>query len=155
MSKKIKTPNKSASPCNECPFRRESAKGWIGGHDDAIEIYQTVNASHKFPCHQVVNATKNDLHEGDEDDVFSDDELFEQACDEAPHCTGALIFMKNTAKRSDDPAIEKLRSETEKDHDSVFSNAAEFLEHHGTKDEHGKLMVQVFRKHRPNGIKRT
>ena len=41
---------KHTSPCSECPWRKESAEGWLGGHD--ANYYSDAVAEGEIPaCH--------------------------------------------------------------------------------------------------------
>lgn len=123
-------------PCHECPFRKKSLPGYVGGHDDAIEIFDLVSHDGKFPCHMQTNSIMESLEQDlDEDDVLAPthEQLFQQAVEEAPFCTGALIFMNQTCKRSRDPEVRKLQDEAGTNPD-VFSSPADFLKHHRSKE---------------------
>lgn len=126
-------------PCKECPFRVRSAPGYVGGHADAMEILHIVRMDGKFPCHLEVNRIMSDMVAAadaflpDEDTDESDEGYaFRYAVGEAPFCTGALIFMNQTAKRSRDPAVCKLQDKAGKSK-TVFGSANDFLTHHKSK----------------------
>jgi len=120
-------------PCKECPFRKKAAPGYVGGHGDAMEIYQLISRDRKFPCHMEVTAIRDHIETelGDPDDPLGigEDAAHEEACRQAPHCTGALIFMNNSAKLSRDPQIVKAQRVAGTS-DQVFQTAAEFLTYH-------------------------
>lgn len=110
----MSTPKK---PCGECPFRRASAAGWLGEHENAQEIITIIRHDKRFPCHLQVN--KN-LEEGRD---------FLEASFEADHCVGALAFMNNTCKMSRNPSIAADQRVVGKRED-VFASAAEMDLHH-------------------------
>lgn len=125
-------------PCAECPFRKTSLKGYVGGHEDAIEIYDLLSVDRKFPCHMQVTDIKNHLlnelgDDGEDPLSMSDDAAFEQACEEAPHCTGAILFLNNSCKRSRNPEIVKLQNAMPDKDDSVFQHLKDFLTYHNSK----------------------
>lgn len=126
------------TPCRECPFRRKSLPGYVGGHSDPIEIVDLVNHDQKFPCHMDVNAIRDHLLDelgGSDDDplTMSDDQAFEQATREARHCVGALIFMNQSCKSSRNPLIAALQ-DTVGTSPEVFETNAEYLTHHKSKE---------------------
>lgn len=125
-------------PCRECPFRKKSLPGYVGGHADVMEIHTIINADQKFPCHMEVTDIKDDLLNAlgeDEDDALgmSDEQAFHEATQEAGHCVGALIYMNQTCKKSRDPQISRLQVEAGKS-EEVFASPIDFLGHHGSKD---------------------
>ncbi len=77
---------KCKKPCNECPFMKTSAKGWLGEHE-AGDFIEFMNAEVSFPCH-----LKND-------GGLSFDEI-EQKIDEGEMvlCSGYVQFMKKACK---------------------------------------------------------
>lgn len=93
-------------PCRECPWRRESAPGWLGGHP-AKEFVSAVFADEPVACHLTVK----------EDGAPSNTEAY---------CAGALIFARNICKKSRD----RGRPELPRNFVDVFSTPKEFLEHH-------------------------
>lgn len=95
-------------------------RGWLGEHADANEIIDIVNGEFKFPCHLEVRH----LMEDDDSDIE-----FEDACNVAPHCTGALIYMNNSSKSCRDPNLFKLQQIVGKS-DQVFHNRQEMVEYH-------------------------
>lgn len=104
------------SPCDECPFRRASAPGWLGEHAHPREII--LHAQHgRFPCHKSVNFHKDNGLE------------FDDAVEKAMTCRGSLIYLNNTCSISRDDVIRKEQSKIGKS-DEVFANAAQMVEHH-------------------------
>ncbi len=97
-------------PCRECPFRRESAPGWLGA-DTPENFIETTLADYEMPCHQTVN--------------YEDPGWFTEL-DKAQACAGSLIFFSNICKRSRDPKRPRLPA----DRTNVFTNPFEFLKHH-------------------------
>jgi hypothetical protein len=83
------------SPCSDCPLRRDSLNGWLGGSspDDYVRL-----------CHS--------------------DAVVECHAHEGSRCAGLAIYRTNTCKSQ--PAEHKLPA----DHEGVFSNIMQFLEHH-------------------------
>lgn len=109
-------------PCNECPFRRKSLQGYIGGHKDPSEITDIVVQDGKFPCHMATQEFQ--------DDGF----VFEVAANVAPVCVGSAIFLNNQLKLSRHPDVAKMQKRVEKS-DDVFGslqahNGADFCDYH-------------------------
>lgn len=135
------------SPCAECPFRKKSLPGYVGGHDDIAEIDTLIQQDQKFPCHMATNSIKehilNELG-GDEDDVLgmSDEQAFYEATQQAPHCTGALQYMNNSCKRSRDERTRVLQDAAGKNPD-VFRSKLGLFKHHESKhyDEVSQLLT--------------
>ena len=104
---------KHKKPCSECPWRRKSLNGWLGGYplDDFINNIQFDGAP--LPCHKTSHFAKDPL---DEDDL--------------DFCAGALIFMKNSCKYPHHPEYGDVLEKIEKDTDNVFHWPQEFRDHH-------------------------
>lgn len=115
----------SKVPCKECPFRKESLPGWIGGHEDPSEITKLVLADQRFPCHLDVNKL---MHDGGH--------TFEDAAAMGATCIGSLAFMNNQHKRSRGRATAMLQDEVGK-RDDVFKCASAMHAHHRREPEQG------------------
>jgi len=91
-------------PCKECPFRRKSLPGYLGGNgkQEFAVIAQNEGA---LPCHLVMTRPN------------------------PAHCVGRATMWANQCKRSRDGSVPKM----EQDRDNVFSHIGEFTEHHGIK----------------------
>ncbi len=100
-------------PCKACPYRRKSLAGWLGS-DTPEGFAATTMADVPMPCHSTID--------------YEDPDWKETQLPKARHCRGALVLFANTCKISRDPE----RPRVEPDHEEVFSNAAEFIEHHKT-----------------------
>lgn len=105
-------------PCRECPFRCDSAPGWLGDSDPE-EFMRTVLADVPMPCHLTIDY-----------DVPNWKELWENGL-MGVHCGGAAIFFTNICKVSRDSDRPRL----EADHEQVFSRPEEFIAHHTIKAE--------------------
>lgn len=76
-------------PCEGCPFRKESAKGWLGDYTPE-QIIEHINQEIPFLCHiHIENTTGYDGKDWLEKAIESG---------EAQHCAGALIFAKKSCK---------------------------------------------------------
>ncbi len=67
--------------CNECPFRKDSMRGWLADYTPE-GLHNLVMSEVQFPCHMLM---------GDENIEFEDAELYEP-------CTGAIRYMKQAGK---------------------------------------------------------
>ena len=102
--------NELKEVCKACPFRRASLPGYLGA-DNVEGFMESTMADHEMPCHLTVD--------------YTDPGWFEKL-DDAQACAGAAIFFRNICKESRDPSRLRLPA----DRDEVFSNRAEFMEHH-------------------------
>lgn len=102
-------------PCIECPFRRNSASGWLGPWTPENLINEVEHG--EFVCHKSINY----LREKNDEDKLE-------------YCAGAGIYLNNHFKLSRDKKYSKyqieLKSIQEEIKKSVFSRKEEFLEHH-------------------------
>lgn len=98
------------SPCRACPWRKDSAKGWLGAASP-VEFLQTSEAEHRMPCHLHVNY---------------EDEDWELMADKAPQCAGRAIHFANRCKQPRNAHLLRL----EPNRESVFSNPQDFIDHH-------------------------
>lgn len=102
-------------PCRECPFRKDSWKGYLGDVSGQPEVYlEQLEHSTPIPCHLTV-------------DWESPDYLEEVK--QAPACIGALQFMNNSCKLSKFKNIIELQEEAGKN-DQIFKWSPEFIKHH-------------------------
>lgn len=104
-------------PCRECPFRRDSASGWIGSHEHVQEIIDTVRADQRFPCHMQVN------------ELMEDGEDFNAATMIASVCVGSAQFLSNQLKMSRHPDVVAVQRQVGKNPD-VFTMPTEMVAHH-------------------------
>jgi hypothetical protein len=104
-------------PCHDCPWRRESAPGWLGGYD-ADWFTDHIRSELPLVCH---TALGNGHY-----DHLSDEEKREQV----PLCAGSLIVQKNMCKIPRNPDLASAVKEVERN-PSVFNHPQEFLNHHG------------------------
>lgn len=102
------------TPCPECAFRRDIPPGHLGGSSPDVYIGQ-IHGPFIIPCH---------LHYPK--DAKSMNDVRGKAF-EIPQCAGAAVFRANMGIDSHLPQeVHRLPA----DHETVFSNYAEFLAHH-------------------------
>ena len=102
-------PPATVRTCGECPWRRESAPGWLG----PFTVDQWLGIAHgeaPIACHETI--------QGDDDDW--DNGTIRQ-------CAGAAQYRRNVAKRPLDPEVAVA---DEVDTVRVFGRPTEFREHH-------------------------
>lgn len=101
-------------PCDDCPFRRVSAPGWLGPWDPNELLHHLGRG--EFPCHKTIT----------DQELTTDDTL--------QGCAGAAIFLNNKVERSRHPRVaehqDAVAGVDQAIKDSVFQWAHEFLEHH-------------------------
>lgn len=103
------------APCRECPFRRASVPGWLGGTEiGAARDYAAVaHSDQDLNCHM-------HLHRS---------------------CTGLAVYRRNVAKKPrGGPALAAVDA-VSPDRESVFTSPIEFIQHHDT-DANRRLWPQ-------------
>ena len=85
-----------SKPCKDCPWRKTSAKGWLGGQDIYV-FTSTLNMGKPLPCHN----------------THDKDVSFEQIenSKNIKHCRGSLITMNNSFMVSKNPDVQKLQKD--------------------------------------------
>lgn len=104
--------------CRECPFRRDSAPGYLGeaSYDPESFLAPHWHAEAPLPCH---------MHVDWERDAEQQD---------APLCRGLMVMMRNSAKMPTDPGLVEIRNAITPDREAFFAFPHEFKQHH-TKPE--------------------
>lgn len=108
----------AANACPECPFRRDSAPGYLGAAsgDPVGFLAPHWHAGIPLPCHMQVD------WEADQT----------QAEIEAkPLCRGLLTVMRNAAKLPENERVRIARENISVDRETFFSFPHEFHQHHG------------------------
>ena len=99
--------------CNECPFKKDSLRGFLGDYDGP-EDFIGVHNEQPCPCH-----TRTD---------YMDPEwLNKLAAGELKLCKGQQIFLANQAKR---PRGWSIRQTIERNTEDYFTFPHEFIKHH-------------------------
>jgi len=116
-------------PCNQCPFRKVSAAGWLGDAT-AEDFIQSALNDELMPCHSTVDYTKKDWKT-----------KMMTAKSQVQHCAGARIMYRNQCKRSKDATFMAAERDGKvanvEPSEAVFTWRNEFLEHH-----HGRVVVR-------------
>lgn len=101
------------NPCNDCPWRRNSIRGWLGP-TSAEDWVRLAHTDAQIACHQTIPEGSDD-----NDPVFED----------MTTCAGATIFRANVCKS---PRTTRGLPEYQlpADRERVFSWNDEFLAHH-------------------------
>ncbi len=76
------------TPCDDCPFRKGSLRGYTGPHGSGAELASIVFGDGFYPCHTAVNAER------------ARGKATDKAFDNAPPCAGACSMANNSAKLS-------------------------------------------------------
>jgi hypothetical protein len=111
----VSLPEATPSPCEDCPWRRVAARGWLGPVD-AETWLEVAHSDAPVACH------KRSAYVGGR--VDWDDPASRQ-------CRGLASFRANVCKSPRDPEIVAWPPDTER----VFATNAEFLEHHKPYDD--------------------
>lgn len=98
------------APCNACPWRVNSAPGWLGD-STPVEFLQQSESEIRMPCHLHVNYERADWSE---------------QADKAPQCAGRAVHFANRCKSPQNPELVNLPA----DREAVFSNPQAFIDHH-------------------------
>lgn len=96
------------TPCSECPWRRASLPGWLGGYEPQQFVQQIQFDGPPLPCHK----------------------SFDRSGKANAVCAGAAIFAKNSCKLPATKLGLEAYRQVERDHESVFTRPQEFLDHH-------------------------
>lgn len=106
------------TPCNECPFRKNSHPGYLGGvYENGQELHDMIMTLEKpFNCHKTIDK-----------DVVSYDEVGSK---EYPICAGALMYMKKNAKRPKDKEMDNLVQDVDKSQLDNILSVPELIQHH-------------------------
>jgi len=113
------------TPCNDCPFRRESIAGFLGGTEleDWVAAW---NVEGPFPCHKTVDAEMiPELHASAPQVT-----LHNPLLNDASFCAGALIMMRNSCKEARERNTRRAARQVEIDRVTVFHHIKQFEEHH-------------------------
>lgn len=110
-------PPACAKPCNDCPWRRASAPGWLGPMGP-LDWLRAADSDLPIACHQTI-VTEGDSKTGEWDHP------------DIRQCQGAATFRANTFKEPRNAEVACGPS----DRDSVFASKQEFYEHHGGEGE--------------------
>jgi len=105
--------NNLKEPCVECPFRKDSAAGWLGG-ETVQDTFQHVNNEGDFACHMTRHKAKKEMS----------------------RCRGSLLFLKKACKMPQfNPdlaqALKTIGSDVDK---SYILSVPEFYKHHSIYD---------------------
>ena len=92
-------------PCSECPFRKESTKGWLGGFS-VPETLQAAGSEYSFECHLTRSTVLT------------------------KECAGRLLFASKTCKSFRNKDLEAAREVLEKSNSLEDILGFEFSQHH-------------------------
>lgn len=104
-------PPATRTPCNDCPWRRVAAPGWLGPYDPQHWI-ELAHSEQPIACHQTIKV-----------EDWSDPELRQ--------CKGAAIFRSNVFKLPRNP--QDAAATTKVDTVKVFATDTEFIDYHEPK----------------------
>lgn len=97
-------------PCNECPFRKLSAPGYLGELNFRPELFLMQLDEGVMPCHLSIDWEKKDI-------------------DRWTPCIGAMQFMNNHGKISRIEIYAFIQRQCGKN-ENVFQFRHEFIQHH-------------------------
>lgn len=105
-------PPPTPNPCDDCPWRRNALRGWLGPYSPQ-EWPEAAHCESAIACHQTIRRNQR-RGGGDWDNP------------EMRQCRGASIFRANVCKNPRHPDLQSGPV----DKDRVFASNAEFLAHH-------------------------
>jgi hypothetical protein len=102
------------APCGRCPFRRDSAAGWLG-EAPPEEFVQLIQIEYPLPCHATLD--------------YEDPRWRErwEAGEVGSLCRGALVMAANMRKLARN---QSAQPRVPADCEAVFATPAEFVAHH-------------------------
>jgi len=110
-------PDATKRPCSECPWRRESAAGWLGPMGP-LDWLRAADGELAIACHKTIKT-----EDGESVGNWDDPDILQ--------CKGVAVFRANTCKEPRDPEIVTGPV----DREDVFANKQEFYDHHGGEGE--------------------
>lgn len=100
-------PESTKTPCNECPWWRESWAGHLGPYN-AMQWTQLAHSDQPIACHLTITQEYSWEQEG------------------LRQCAGAAIYRANVCKSPRNPEVVVLPA----DREAVFASSTEFVDHH-------------------------
>ncbi|MBI6883078.1 hypothetical protein [Pseudomonas putida] len=97
-------------PCKACPWRKDSAAGWLGA-STPVEFLQQSEAEIHMPCHLHVDYERDD---------------WEEQASSAPQCAGRAVHFANRCKKPQNPGLITMPA----NHAEIFGNPQDFVAHH-------------------------
>lgn len=109
--------NRLKKACRECPFKRNSAPGYLGTESYQPELFIAPYwvGPAKPPCHMRVDYERDDIA---------------NQIRNAPVCFGFATICKNTAKLPINTAAADMVRSIEPNTDHFFANIQEFIKYH-------------------------
>lgn len=92
-------------PCGQCPFRKDSAKGYLGGFT-VEQTLEVAKSEQEFQCHKT------------------------RETDNTKECVGRLLFATKTCKSFKDPELEALRLHAKETNSTENILGFDFKQHH-------------------------
>lgn len=109
------------NPCSDCPFRKDSMRGWLGSWPSAAHLSGHILAGNKFPCHMTM-PDASDYEDMGTDEPLGQDEIDDLIMHDSTRCKGAMLYKEKAhAKYLETPITSQ--------HDSILA-PDEFLYHH-------------------------
>lgn len=113
---------KFRQPCNDCPWRRNAASGWLGADTPEGFMAMTLqghDCATAGPCHQSID--------------YGDPDWRETQYPQSALCVGALQFLNNWLRQPYGPdLVEACRAVGT--NENVFARPEEFLRYHSVGD---------------------
>lgn len=98
-----------SAPCNECPFKKTSLPGYLGGVWNVSDLHLFVSHDKHFPCHKSM--------ENNTEENYS-------------HCVGSIMYLNQNKSMSKNKDIRELQLKFKDEDHSNILNLFEFAKHH-------------------------
>jgi hypothetical protein len=107
------------SPCNACPFRKNSAPGWLGPWE-TLDLHHFVMGEGNFACHLTI--PKNEVNEAHLDEVTT-------------RCAGSVLYLGKNCKSPRHEPLASILKKAKADPEyparlENILNLREFQRHH-------------------------
>jgi len=112
-------------PCKQCPFKKNSAPGWLGAYSIS-DIKNAILNEEVFPCHPTVNYEDHDFIKNQ---IMNPDSKVQ-------FCAGFAILSKRLCKLPRDKDMSNYwRNVINKDSQYVFDSFKDFEDYHTKKKD--------------------
>jgi hypothetical protein len=112
------------NPCSDCPFRKNSFRGWLGDWDTAADLSAFVLAGNQFPCHLTMRSAHDYEHMGT-DEPLSKSTIEDLILYDSQGCRGAELYKGKRHALDNSLAVAEA-------YERILTRE-EFLDHHANR----------------------
>jgi hypothetical protein len=102
------------TPCDQCPWRKTSAPGWLGS-STPLQFLAQAESEIRMPCHCAISY---------------EDPNWKNQVEQAPRCAGHATYLRNRCKSPRDPGLSAFVRQVTANTQEVFTHAVDFVAHH-------------------------